>query len=98
MKRCVRYSKDLVTVCSFCQEQPLCWWEEEAGAEPSTPSSPMPLMPKSPSGYCNADIKCSLQWQWHLLLVRACSETEDTDSFDLQSLDKAVASCLSDLP
>lgn len=34
----------------------------------------------------------------HLLLVRADSETDATDSSDWESLDKAVASCLSDLP
>lgn len=57
MKGCVRYSKDLVALCSFCQEQPQGWWEEEAGAEPSIPSSLVLLIPRSPSGYCNVDIK-----------------------------------------
>lgn len=51
-------SLDLVAVCSFCQQlvPPPGWWEEEAGAEPSTPSSPVPLIPKSPSGYCTVDM------------------------------------------
>jgi hypothetical protein len=68
MKECARYSKNLVAVCSFCQQQPPGWWEEEAGAEPSTPRSPVPLIPKSPSGYCNGDIMpLACFGQWHLL-------------------------------